>query len=165
MMARSTTRSNQRPDTLMQDRRRQFDEIFLQRTAGPYIGVKNGPQGAFAVSPLIPSTPDIQRPRRHVGFVPNPEVGPTPSPRQHGRERGRPSRSITTETPTKTVDQLEQHYKCSACNPGKRPDTRKSEFGLVSGSRDTAHDSYLRIAVLRCEPPRRWESRDRRRAH
>jgi transposase len=23
----------------MQDRRRQFDEIFLQRTAGPYIGV------------------------------------------------------------------------------------------------------------------------------
>jgi hypothetical protein len=27
----------------MQDRRRQFDEIFLQRTAGPYIRVKNGP--------------------------------------------------------------------------------------------------------------------------
>src|ERR1700722_17317384 len=40
MMARSTTRSNQRPDTLMQDRHRQFDEIFLQRTAGPYIRVK-----------------------------------------------------------------------------------------------------------------------------
>src|SRR5258707_15806193 len=40
MMARSTTRSNLRPDTLMQDRRRQFDEIFLQRTAGPYIWVK-----------------------------------------------------------------------------------------------------------------------------
>jgi len=39
MMARSTTRSNLRPDTLMQDRRRQFDEIFLQRTAGPYIRV------------------------------------------------------------------------------------------------------------------------------
>src|SRR4029077_10404579 len=39
MMARSTTRSNQRPDKLMQDRRRQFDEIFLQRTAGPYIRV------------------------------------------------------------------------------------------------------------------------------
>jgi hypothetical protein len=41
MMARSTTRSNQRPDTLMQDRHRQFDEIFLQRTAGPYIRVKS----------------------------------------------------------------------------------------------------------------------------
>ena len=27
----------------MQDRSRQFDEIFLQRTAGPYIRVKNGP--------------------------------------------------------------------------------------------------------------------------
>jgi hypothetical protein len=25
---------------LMQDRRRQFDEIFLQRTAAPYIGSK-----------------------------------------------------------------------------------------------------------------------------
>ena len=33
--------SNQRPDTLMQDRSRQFDETFLQRTAGPYIGVKS----------------------------------------------------------------------------------------------------------------------------
>ena len=40
MMAGSTTRSNQRPDTLMQDRHRQFDEIFLQRTAGPYIRVR-----------------------------------------------------------------------------------------------------------------------------
>src|ERR1700737_470896 len=39
MMARSKC-SNQRPDTLMQDRRRQFDEIFLQRTAGPYMRVK-----------------------------------------------------------------------------------------------------------------------------
>jgi hypothetical protein len=37
MMPRSTTRSNQRPHTLMQDRHRQLDEI-LQRTAGPYIG-------------------------------------------------------------------------------------------------------------------------------
>ena len=26
----------------MQDRRRQFDEIFLQRTAGPYMWVKSG---------------------------------------------------------------------------------------------------------------------------
>src|SRR3984893_5976435 len=40
MVARSTTCSNQRPDTLMQDRHRQFDEIFLQRTAGPYIRVR-----------------------------------------------------------------------------------------------------------------------------
>jgi hypothetical protein len=28
--------SNQRPDTLMQDRIIQIDEIFLHRTAGPY---------------------------------------------------------------------------------------------------------------------------------
>src|SRR6187401_1593316 len=37
MMARAR-RSNQRPDTLMQDRYRQLDEILLLRTAGPYIG-------------------------------------------------------------------------------------------------------------------------------
>ena len=39
MMARSKKRSNQRPDTLMQDHYRQFVEIFLLRTAGPYIWV------------------------------------------------------------------------------------------------------------------------------
>src|SRR6516225_5412154 len=39
MMARSTTRSNQRPDTLMQDRTSANSEkVLLQRTAGPYIG-------------------------------------------------------------------------------------------------------------------------------
>ena len=40
MMARSTTRSNQRPDTLMQDRSPPDRRNFLQRTAGPYIRVK-----------------------------------------------------------------------------------------------------------------------------
>src|SRR5258705_12138202 len=54
MMARSTTRSNQRPDTLMQDRRRQFDEIFLQRTAGPYKRVKLRSLSAQLGSPLCP---------------------------------------------------------------------------------------------------------------
>jgi hypothetical protein len=39
MMARSTTCSNQRPDTLMQDRICRIDENLLQRTAGPYIRV------------------------------------------------------------------------------------------------------------------------------
>jgi hypothetical protein len=43
MVARSTARSNQRPDTLMQDRKPQTDESLLQRTAAPYIGVKDGP--------------------------------------------------------------------------------------------------------------------------
>jgi len=41
MMARSTTRSNRRPDTLMQDRICQIDENLLHRTAGPYIRVKS----------------------------------------------------------------------------------------------------------------------------
>jgi hypothetical protein len=39
MVARSKC-SNQRPDTLMQDRNRQLDENLLQRTAGPYMRVK-----------------------------------------------------------------------------------------------------------------------------
>jgi hypothetical protein len=39
MMARSKS-SNQRPDTLMQNRNRQLDENLLQRAAGPYIRVK-----------------------------------------------------------------------------------------------------------------------------
>src|SRR5882724_1889945 len=55
MMARSTTRSNLRPDTLMQDRRRQFDEIFLQRTAGPYIGVKSA---VLIIGRPLPIYPD-----------------------------------------------------------------------------------------------------------
>ena len=33
--------SNQRPDTLMQGHVCQIDENLLQRTAGPYIGVKS----------------------------------------------------------------------------------------------------------------------------
>src|SRR5262249_54324458 len=39
MMARSR-RSNQRPDTVMQDRINQVDENLLHRTAGPYRWVK-----------------------------------------------------------------------------------------------------------------------------
>ncbi|MEH2470088.1 hypothetical protein V1281_000663 [Nitrobacteraceae bacterium AZCC 2161] len=54
MMARSTTRSNQRPDTLMQDRSRQFDEIFLQRAAGPYIRVIRYRNELSATCPVYP---------------------------------------------------------------------------------------------------------------
>jgi hypothetical protein len=51
MVARSTARSNQRPDTLMQDRKPQTDESLLQRTAAPYIGVKDGPLLSRACRP------------------------------------------------------------------------------------------------------------------
>jgi hypothetical protein len=53
MMARSKC-FNQRPDTLMQDRRRQFDEIFLQRTVGPYMWVNNGPDSPERPLPVYP---------------------------------------------------------------------------------------------------------------
>jgi hypothetical protein len=39
MMTRSTTRSKQRSDTLMQDHICRIDKNLLQRTAGPYIVV------------------------------------------------------------------------------------------------------------------------------
>jgi hypothetical protein len=50
-------------------------------------------------------------------------------------------------TLAKTVDQLDQHYKCSGCNPGKCPDTRRTVFASRTGSRDIAHDRYLCISV------------------
>jgi hypothetical protein len=53
---------------------------------------------------------------------------------------GRPSRSITSETLAKTIDQLHQHRNCSGCNPGKRPDTRPMVFASRTGNRDIAHD-------------------------
>ena len=84
---------------------------------------------------------------RQVREGPIAEVGSTRSPRQHGREARRPSRSITTETLTKTVDQLDQHYKCYVCNLGIHPDTRRMVFASRTGSRDIVHDSYLCIAV------------------
>ena len=71
------------------------------------------------------------------------EVGPC----QHGREAKLPSRSTTTETLAKTVDQLDQHYRYSGCNPGKCPDTRRMVFASTTGSRDIAHDRYLCISV------------------
>jgi hypothetical protein len=42
IVARSTKRSNRRPDTLMQDRQPPNRRNFLRHTAGPYIGVKPG---------------------------------------------------------------------------------------------------------------------------
>src|SRR5882757_3036993 len=74
MMARSTTRSNLRPDTLMQDRRRQFDEIFLQRTAGPYMWVKLRRTQLEQMSSELPLKADIARYSRQVSKVPKAEV-------------------------------------------------------------------------------------------
>jgi hypothetical protein len=46
--------SNQRPDTLMQDRIAQIDEIFLHCTAGPYIRVKSGTTQSKYISSALP---------------------------------------------------------------------------------------------------------------
>ena len=46
--------SNQRLDTLMQDRITQFDEIFLHRTAGPYMWVIRVDPAHSGIRPLYP---------------------------------------------------------------------------------------------------------------
>src|ERR1035437_2112232 len=74
MMVRSTTSSNQRPDTLMQDRSRQIDENLLQRTAGPYIGVKLRRTQCEQMSSGLPLTADIAQYSVHVSKVQKPEV-------------------------------------------------------------------------------------------
>src|ERR1700746_2052838 len=53
MMARSKC-SNQRPDTLMQDHSPPARRNHLQRTAGPYIRVNNGPDRAGTGLPKCP---------------------------------------------------------------------------------------------------------------
>jgi hypothetical protein len=58
-----------------------------------------------------------------------------------------PSLMAHPGTLAKTVDQLNQHYKCSGCNPGKCPDTRRMVFASRTGSRDIAHDRYLCISL------------------
>src|SRR6187399_1840207 len=66
MMARAR-RSNQRPDTLMQDRYRQLDEILLLRTAGPYIRVIR----CRAVQPQDRPRSAMDRKRPFKGKCPN----------------------------------------------------------------------------------------------
>src|SRR5450432_2053280 len=61
----STTRSNQRPDTLMQDRSPPAWRNHLQRTAGPYIRVKLGPRiAAELVRSPAHSGPTVKAPAR-----------------------------------------------------------------------------------------------------
>ena len=62
MMAGSKS-SNQRPDTLMQDRIYWIVEIFLQRTAGPYKWVKIGKSTQADAIPLC-----FQQAHRLIGM-------------------------------------------------------------------------------------------------
>src|SRR3979409_1493502 len=65
MMARSKC-SNQRPDTLMQDRSPPVRRNHLQRTAGPYIRVKLRRTQFAQMSSGLPLKADIARYSRHV---------------------------------------------------------------------------------------------------
>src|SRR6202035_720962 len=69
MMARSKC-SNQRPNTLMQDRSPPARRNHLQRTAGPYIWVKPGRTQSEQMSSGLPLKADITRCMRHVSNVP-----------------------------------------------------------------------------------------------
>ena len=58
----------------MQDRRRQFDEIFLQRTAGPYIWVKRRNTRSEHIWSALPLKADSSRTLLEVRFAPTAEV-------------------------------------------------------------------------------------------
>src|SRR5882724_11797844 len=62
MMARSKC-SNQRPDTLMQDRSPPARRNHLQHTAGPYIRVKSGKAPIEYISSALAPIADIRRRR------------------------------------------------------------------------------------------------------
>jgi hypothetical protein len=53
---------------------------------------------------------------------------------------------------------------CIGCSPDKRSDTRTMATGFDGGSRHSAHDRRLCIAVQRSERPRRCGTHHRRRA-
>src|SRR5258708_36498497 len=76
MMARSAKGSNQRPDTLMQDRTScQLEEVLLQRTAGPYIGVKLGRAGDVRRTTAVPPKADVHPRSCYVAEVPTTVIG------------------------------------------------------------------------------------------
>jgi hypothetical protein len=56
-------RSNERPDTLMQDRTFWIDENLLHRTAGPYIGLRASPtiDGCMSTSAYAPFATEVVR--------------------------------------------------------------------------------------------------------
>src|SRR4051794_41618688 len=68
MMARSKC-SNQRPDTLMQDRSPPARRNHLQRTAGPYKGQSRLDSLAMPI-PLLHRSTDINRPTQLVQLLP-----------------------------------------------------------------------------------------------
>src|SRR4051812_46146107 len=73
MMARSTTCSNQRPDTLMQDRICQVDETSCNARPDHTSGSK-APFDRWPMTSGLPSTTDLGEMRKRVRFVPNSEV-------------------------------------------------------------------------------------------
>jgi hypothetical protein len=94
MMARSTTRSNQRPDTLMQDRRRQFDEIFLRRTAGPYSRVKLRSLTVRPAGLFSPPEPGIDAKQPAVACDARPVDEFNPNRGREGKAQSHPCRSL-----------------------------------------------------------------------
>jgi hypothetical protein len=78
--------SNQRPDTLMQARIIQIDEIFLHRTAGPYNRVKLRNTHNEHFTSEMASEADISA---GGGLSLSPSTGPPPSASAAGQLRRR----------------------------------------------------------------------------
>src|SRR5262245_26928737 len=76
MMARSTTGSNQRPDTLMQDRICRIDETSCNARPDHTVGSKCEKLALSICLPLCPPIADITKTCRHFGFVPTTDITP-----------------------------------------------------------------------------------------
>ena len=124
MMAGSTC-SNQRPDTLMQDRIARDRRNLLHRTAGPYIGSKCDYAENIAMSALTGSghVPAGSRPSRASNR-------PSAAPQKHFAVR--PSRRASKRTGDKDT--------CVALRA-------MSQISNASFSADTSAQSYCRSAL------------------
>src|SRR5260370_32819827 len=84
MMARSTTRCNQRQDTLMQDRICQVDETSCNARPDHTLG-QSLPKAIVPAMSAFPPRATEERTWRHVSKVPLAEVALIRSPRRQGR--------------------------------------------------------------------------------
>src|SRR6516162_9791579 len=83
------TRSNQRPDTLMQDRKPTNQPNLLQRTAAPYIWVTGGCRRQVDGTAGMPSAPELPCVPKQLRFVPRHKVAALqPAARGKRREVG-----------------------------------------------------------------------------
>jgi len=131
MRARSSARSNQRPDTLMQDRIRQIDEIPLHRTAGPYIWVIH----EFTATASVPLT--LCRPTSSFPML-----------RSWGRRRWLWQRRRIAHNRLARPMHAD-NIKCGGLNPAQLIKTRETARDAKIARHHARHQNHASIVGLR----------------